>query len=42
MDGFISLVTRLVIETGIDRSHVFYNESLELPGFVRPSREPRR
>jgi hypothetical protein len=39
MDGFISLLTRLVIEAGIDRNHVFYNESLELPGYFRPTRQ---
>ena len=35
MDGFIGLLTKLVIEAGIDRSHVFHNESLELPGYFR-------
>ncbi len=39
MDGFISLLTRLVIEAGIDSSHVFYNESLELPGYFRPTKK---
>ena len=39
MDGFISLLAKFVIEAGIDRSHVFYNESLELPGYSCPSRE---
>jgi hypothetical protein len=39
MDGFISLLTRLVIEAGIDRSHVFYNKSLELPGYFRPTKK---
>src|ERR1035441_3331264 len=38
MDGFIELLTKLVIEAGIDRSHVFYNESLELPGYFRPTK----
>ena len=39
MDGFINLLTRLVIEAGIDSSHVFCNESLELPGYFRPTRQ---
>ena len=39
MDGFIDLLTRLVIEAGIDRCHVFYNESLELPGYFRPTKK---
>lgn len=38
MDGFIELLTKLVIEAGIDRSHIFYKESLELPGYFRPSK----
>lgn len=37
MDGFIELLTRLVIEAGIDRSHVFYREFLELPGYLLPA-----
>lgn len=39
MDGFIELLTKLVIEAGIDRSHVFYRESLELPGYFRPTKQ---
>lgn len=38
MDGFIELLTKLVIEAGIDRSHIFYKDSLELPGYFRPSK----
>jgi hypothetical protein len=39
MDAFIELLTKLVIGAGIDRSHVFYNESLELPGYFRPTKK---
>ena len=39
MDGFIELLTKLVIEAGIDRSNVFYKESLELPGYFRPTKQ---
>jgi len=39
MDGFIELLTKLVIEAGIDRSHIFYNQSLELPGYFRPNKK---
>lgn len=39
MDAFIELLTKLVIDAGIDRSHVFYNESLELPGYFRPTKK---
>ena len=38
MDGFIKLLTKLVIEAGIDRSHIYYKESLELPGYFRPNK----
>ncbi|PWU09153.1 MAG: hypothetical protein C5B50_28085, partial [Verrucomicrobia bacterium] len=39
MDGFIELLTKLVIEAGIDRGHVYYRESLELPGYFRPTKQ---
>jgi hypothetical protein len=38
MDGFIELLTKLVIEAGIDRGHIYYRDSLELPGYFRPSK----
>jgi len=38
MDGFIELLTNLVIEAGIDRSHIYYKDSLELPSYFRPSK----
>lgn len=38
MDGFIELLTKLAIETGIDRSHIYYRDSLELPGYFRPNK----
>ena len=39
MNGFIELLTKLVIEAGIDRAHVYYNQSLELPGYFRPNKK---
>jgi hypothetical protein len=39
MDGFIELLTKLVIEAGVDRSHIYYKEFLELPGYFRPSKK---
>ncbi len=39
MDGFIELLTKLVIEAGVDRSHIHYKESLELPGYFRPTKQ---
>lgn len=38
MDGFIELLTKLTIEAGIDRSHIYYRDSLELPGYFRPTK----
>ncbi len=38
MNGFIELLTRLVIEAGIENSNIFYKDSLELPGYFRPSK----
>lgn len=39
MDGFISLVTDLMIEAGADETSIFHNKHLELPGFFRPTKE---
>ncbi len=39
MDGFISLITEIILEAGIDERHVFHNKNLELPGFFRPTKE---
>ena len=39
MDGFIALLTKLVIEAGVDRSCIHYASSLELPGFFRPNKK---
>ena len=39
MDGFISLMTELIKESGIPNQHIFHNTALELPGFFRPTKE---
>jgi hypothetical protein len=39
MDGFIALLTRLAVEAGADRSHIFHQDSLELPGYFRPNKK---
>lgn len=39
MDGFISLISDLIIEAGADESNIFYSKHLELPGFFRPTKE---
>ena len=36
MDGFIGLMTKLVIDAGIQAKHIFHSSALELPGFFRP------
>lgn len=38
MDGFIELLTKLTEEAGIDRGHIYYRDSLELPGYFRPTK----
>jgi len=39
MNGFIELLTKLVMEAGIDRAHIYYRDSLELPGYFRPNKK---
>ena len=39
MDGFINLITDLIIEAGVQRENIFYRRFLELPGFFRPTKE---
>jgi hypothetical protein len=39
MNGFIELLTKLVIEAGLDRSHIHYKDSLELPGYFRANKK---
>ncbi len=39
MDGFIGLITDLIIEVGADEADIFHNRHLELPGFFRPTKE---
>lgn len=39
MDGFIKLISNLIVGAGVDKSNIFYNKHLELPGFFRPTKE---
>jgi hypothetical protein len=39
MDGFISLISGLILKAGIKQEHIFHNKSLELPGFFRATKE---
>ena len=38
MDGFIALLTKLMIEAGVDPANIYFKDSLELPGYFRPSK----
>jgi hypothetical protein len=39
MDGFIELVRDFIIECGIDRSSIFCNQAVELPGWFRAEKK---
>jgi len=39
MNGFIQLVTELIMESGVSQEHIFHKKALELPGFFRPTKE---
>ncbi len=39
MDGFIGLLTEIIVDTGIDSRYVYHKKNLELPGFFRPTKE---
>jgi len=39
MDGFIHLLTDLIVACGIPESSVFSKRAVELPGFFRPTKE---
>lgn len=39
MDGFVSLITDLVVSAGLDRKHVHFNSKLELPGYFRAEKK---
>ena len=39
IDGLIKLLTKLVIEAGIDPSYIHCRNSLELPGYFRPNKK---
>lgn len=38
MNGFIHLITEIIVEAGIDRKFIFHDTALELPGFFRPTK----
>jgi hypothetical protein len=39
MNGFINVISEIIESTGIDKKHIFYKKSLELPGYFRPTKE---
>lgn len=39
MDGFIDLLTEIIINAGIAERYVFRKRSVELPGYFRPTKE---
>lgn len=39
MDGFIELFTGLLADIGVDRSCIFHETALELPGYFRPTKK---
>lgn len=39
MDGFVKLVSELLIESGIPNATIFRKRNVELPGFFRPTKE---
>jgi len=39
MLGFSELITSLLVGVGVAQEHIFYSQSLELPGFFRPTKE---
>lgn len=39
MDGFITLLTEILQEAGINQKHIFRKKRMELPGFFRPTKK---
>jgi hypothetical protein len=39
LDGFIDLMTRAIVDAGVDEKFVFRKKTLELPGYFRPTKE---
>lgn len=39
MDGFVEIISDLIVESGVSPANVFRKKQLELPGFFRPTKE---
>lgn len=42
MDGFVELVSGLLVESGIPNATIYRKKSVEVPGFFRPTKEWRK
>jgi hypothetical protein len=39
MDGFVRLVTKLLVEAGLEKKYIHHNAKLELPGYYRAEKQ---
>ncbi len=39
MDGFCALVRHVLLATGLDDGHIYFDHALELPGYFRPTKK---
>lgn len=39
MDGFVDLLSQVMVEAGLDERYVYRKKALELPGYFRPTKE---
>ena len=39
MDGFVDLLTELIVAAGVSKQYVFKKKAVELPGYFRPTKE---
>ena len=39
MDGFMALLTEILVEAGVGKDNIFTSKALELPGFFRPTKK---
>ncbi len=39
MDGFVSLIRDIILDTGIEPTSIFFTRQLELPGYYRPEKK---
>jgi hypothetical protein len=39
MDGFMALITEIIVNAGIDEKNIFHKRCIDLPGYFRPTKE---